>query len=496
MTSGLPRGTSLAVRRRLTPEPERPLPQDPVVWIRDELDEHLWSDQVRLMRSVITNRYTAWKACHGPGKSFSAARLIAWWIDGHPLGEAIAVSTAPSGPQVRAILWRELSRAHRKAGLRGRITTGAIPEWTIGGELVAFGRKPADYIDADQARAAFQGIHARYVLVVLDEACGIPEWLWTAVDTLVTNEASRVLAIGNPDDPTTHFAKVCQPGSGWNVLKTSAFDTPAFTGEKIPEQMRESLVSGLWVEEREREWGVESPLYISKVLGEFPETADDVIITPRMIREAQERDLSGNAIRDPGRFGMDVARYGTDETCVYRNRGGMIRLEMAWRKQDTDTSRARVQVLLEADRWRPMQIDVVGLGAGVYDPLANQGFRVQPFSGGEQAHDPGRFVNKNAEAWWSFREDLEAGLIDLDSDDLLLAAQLQGRKWRLDASQRRIRIESKDEMKARGVPSPDRADAAILSWYEGTRTVDDINVMLRRRDEPGSITGDLLSLQT
>jgi hypothetical protein len=229
---------------------------------------------------------------------------------------------------------------------------GVVPEWVIGGEIVAFGRKPADYVDPAQAPAAFQGIHARYVLVVLDEAGGIPEWLWEAVDTLVTNESSRVLAIGNPDDPTTHFARICAPGTDWHTLKTSAFDTPAYTEEPVPEQMKESLVSRMWVEERARGWGADSPLYISKVLGEFPEVADDMTITPRMIREAHERDLSGNAIKDPGRFGMDIAEFGKDETAIYLNRGGMIRLVAAWRKQDVDVSRARAQILLEENRYR------------------------------------------------------------------------------------------------------------------------------------------------
>lgn len=497
MTATLPRGVAQSVRRRLTPEPERELPQDPVVWIRDELDEHTWSVQRKILRSVVEHRKTAVQSCHGIGKSYIAARAAAWWIAGHPPGEAMVVTSAPSGHQVRTILWGELNRAHRRGNLPGKISRGQVPEWVVDGEQVAFGRKPADYVDPEQARTQFQGIHARYLLVVLDEGCGIPKWLWEATETLVTNEASRILAIGNPDDPTAHFAHVCAPGSGWNVLAVSAQDTPNFTGEAVPEQLRESLVSRLWVEERKREWGEDSPLYISKVLGQFPDVSDDVIITPRMIREAHERDLSGEAIADQGRFGMDVARMGADETVIYRNRGGMIRLEDSWRKQNTDVSRARAQNLLEAEPYRPMTVDVVGLGAGVYDPLAAHGFNVQPFNGGEQANDPRRFVNRNSEAWWAFREGLEAGLIDLDPDDLTLAAQLQSRRWKLDASQRRIRIETKDEMKARGLPSPDRADAAIMSWYEGVRTITDVKAMLPKPgDPPASITGDLLGLKT
>ena len=117
--------------------------------------------------------------------------------------------------------------AHRQAGLPGRVTLDA--KWYIGKELVAYGRKPADY---DQA--AFQGIHARYVLVIIDEAGGVPKSIFDAVDALATNIDARVVAVGNPDDPSSHFATICKPGSGWAVKKISAFDTPAYTGEEVP----------------------------------------------------------------------------------------------------------------------------------------------------------------------------------------------------------------------------------------------------------------------
>jgi hypothetical protein len=127
--------------------------------------------------------------------------------------------------QVHAILSRYIGQAHRKGKLPGRITLD--DEWYMGPgdmELVAFGRNPADH---DQS--AFQGIHALYALIVVDEACGVPKSIFDAVDALATNSNARVLAIGNPDDPSSHFAQICKPGSGWYVIKVSAFDTPAYT---------------------------------------------------------------------------------------------------------------------------------------------------------------------------------------------------------------------------------------------------------------------------
>jgi hypothetical protein len=492
MRLSLPPGTAENVLRRVTPEPERPLPRDPVRWVRDELDEHTWSVQRKIMRSVLENRDTAVQSCHGIGKSYIASRIAAWWIAGHPRGEALVATTAPSQPQVRTILWGEMRKAQRKGALPGFISQGQIPEWAIDGDLVAFGRKPQDRVSQEEARTYFQGIHARYLLVILDEAGGIPEWLWDATTSLVTNESARRLAIGNPDDPTTRFEKVCRPGSGWNVLQVGYMDTPNFSGERVPEQLREMLIGPTYVETARRDWGEDSPLFISKVLGRFPETADDVVITPKMIREAHARELPG---LERGRFGMDVARLGPDETVIYRNRGGVIRLVDAWRKMDTTRSAIRTANLIDADpalRYVPMTVDVVGLGAGVFDPLANQGYRVHPFNGGEAARENERYVNRRTEAWWHFRRGMEAGLIDLDPADELLAAQLQQPKWR-EVEGRRIRLETKDEMAKRGLKSPDRADAAVMAWYEPAQ-VGDPGVVMSGENE--SIAGDLLEALT
>jgi hypothetical protein len=160
--------------------------------------------------------------------------------------DPFATTTAPTTKQVHAILWRFIGQAHRKGKLHGRITLD--DEWYMGPggkELVAFGRKPTDH---DQS--AFQGIHALYPLIVVDEACGVPKSIFDAVDALATNSNGRVLAIGNPDDPSSHFAQICKPGSGWYVIKVSAFDTPAYTGDEVPAELLPLLVDPVWVEER------------------------------------------------------------------------------------------------------------------------------------------------------------------------------------------------------------------------------------------------------
>lgn len=249
----------------------------------DFVDEVLlgfsWSKQREIYDSVMANRHTAVKAAHDVSKSYTAATLAAYWLTVHEPGTAFVVTLAPTAHQVKGILWREMRSIARRGGLPGRLNQ---TEWYIGNSLVGFGRSPKD-----DAPTSVQGIHADQVLGIIDEADGVGELLFDALDTMCANDDSRVLAIGNPDNPGSHFARVCSPGSGWNTITISAFDSPNLTGEEVPDWLRKKLVSRTWVEERRKRWGERSPRYISKVLGEFPSDVRGALWTVAMIADAQ-----------------------------------------------------------------------------------------------------------------------------------------------------------------------------------------------------------------
>lgn len=493
MTATLPRGTTDAVLRNLFPETS-PYLHDPAGWVRDVLHEHLWSKQVEISESVRDERYTAAPSAHDTGKSYVASRLVAWWLSVHEPGTAFAVTTAPTTKQVEAVLWREIKKARKRGGLPGRITLEAQWYLPIGGEdeLVAYGRKPQDLTNAEEAATAFQGIHARYVLVVLDEACGIPLWLWNAVDSLVTNEHSRVLAIGNPDDPSSHFEKVCRPGSGWNVIPIDGLETPNFTDEPVPAELRDLLLSPTWVAERRVRWGEKSSLFISKVRGWFPEASDDLLISPAMVRAAQERDLSGAAIGDPGSYGWDIGELGPDETVGYLNRAGMVRHVYSAQRQETMATAGAIAAELREHPDRRSVVDKIGVGSGVYSRLREQSLEVFGFGAGERALDPLRYINRRAEAWWALRQAFVDGDIDLDPEDLDLAAELQAPKWGRD-SRGRVWVESKKSMRKRGVASPNRADAVMMSFVRGSALVlDDVLEPAAGGSDEGELITDIL----
>jgi hypothetical protein len=249
-------------------------------------------------------------------------------------------------------------------------------------------------------------------------------------------------------------------------------------------------VTPAWVEERRRDWGEGSPLWTSKVLGEFPDTSDEYLFSPEILKKAMRTQQSGIEM---GQYGADIARFGLDKTVVYRNRGFNVRFEAEWSKKDTMQTVGRLKKILERHpiKQPKMMIDVIGLGSGVFDRMREQDLSVAPFAGSEQARNPRRFKNRRAEAYWTFRDLCDSEIIDLDPDDDILLNQLGSLKWDTDSSGR-IFVESKDDMAKRGLPSPDRADAAVMSVVSSATARDILDSMNAHRDT--SISGrDLLS---
>lgn len=435
-----------------------PYVTDPVGWIQNRLGAHVWSKQADIARSVLDNRRTAVKSCHNSGKSWLAARIAAWWIDVHPPGEAFVVSTAPSYAQVHAILWEEIRAAAKTAKARNDPLPGKVflsDEWKLDdGTLVGWGRKPAD---ADEH--GFHGIHRRYVLALLDEACGVPAQLWTAVEAITTGKHCRILAIGNPDDPATEFGSVCKPGSGWNTIRVSAFDCPNFTDEPFPDSLRDLMLDPDWVEDKKRRWGEESPRYVAKVLGDFPDIGEDILFPPSMIIAAQERSLA------PGNhsiLGVDVARFGSDRTIFALAQWPKVRIVGDHGKQDTMETTGRAIAAVREYAVNEIRVDGVGVGGGVVDRLVEQGHNVVDMQAGASAIDSEHFANARAEWFWGLRERFEAGDADIDPDDDELAAQLGSLKYKY-TSRGQVLIESKDDIRKRKLPSPDKADAIMLA---------------------------------
>lgn len=457
---------------------------DPDVWAREKLGDVLWSGQRRILQSVRDHRKTAVATCHEVGKSYDAGILAAWWINTHKPGEAFVVTTAPTNPQVRVILWREIGRAHSRGNLLGRVNQ---TEWKISingkEETVAIGRKPSDY-----SSTALQGIHAPFVLIIVDEASGVRGALWDALDSLMANDGSKSLEIGNPEDPSGEFHEHCRPGSGYSVIHISAFDTPNFTGEELPDSIKRQLIGRIYVEERRRKWAprwqwneagtcVEPPLnahgepetdsampsWYSRVLGQFPPqgSADRALIPLAWIDAAVERHLipTGDSL-----LGVDVGAGG-DESTGCHLQGDVARILWSDRNPDTMQTCGNVARALRTTQSSSAAIDMIGIGRGVLDRGKELGL---PFVGFNSSMKPTteeaqeEFANFRAQSGWILRQRFEHGNIDIDSTDDDLIEELRALRFKV-TSHGKIILESKDEIKKRIGRSPNRADALMIA---------------------------------
>lgn len=427
--------------------------RDPVWWVRSVLGGFLWSKQCEVLESVRDHRRTAVRSGHGVGKTHTAGNVVLWFLYCFPASRVITTATTFS--QVRDLLWREINALHSRAlfPLGGQVLQTRI-ELEDGRFAVGLSAKPEN-------KESFQGHHAEHILLVFDEASGVPEPIYEAGEGYMTTAGAKQLLIGNPTRTQgTFFDAFNSRLDEYQQIHISSLDSPAFTGEEVPPDVASRLVSPEWVEER-RKWEG-TPLWDIRVAGEFPEEDDNTVFPMSLLRSAQENELPGT---DKGQYGCDIARMGEDRTEIYRNRGGVIRHVASAGKQDTMATTGMIAKLLRLRGDVPAQIDAVGVGAGVYDRLREQGFPVLEFNAGSAPIDRERFKNRRAEIFWSLRERMEDGEVDLppDGEDDELIAQLGSLRFKLD-SRGRILIESKDDMRKRGLPSPDKADAAAMAW--------------------------------
>jgi hypothetical protein len=437
---------------------------DPALWAKEVLGKTLWSKQREIAKSVVDNTHTAVVSCNGAGKSGLAGILAVWWVATHEPRDVAVICSAPTYIQIARVLFKEIQDNFRAAKEHGVTLPGYITqsqEWKLDdGTVMAWGRRPAD----KDIVSAFQGIHRRYVMVVLDEAGGIPEDLYTATEAVTNTEGARVLAIGNPDARGTTFHRIFREDPTWNKIKISAFDTPNFTGEDVPEELKPLLIQPAWVERQKISWGEDSARYKSKILAEFPDEADNTFFSQVAIDRGVDTDIEEDYLVDAV-LGVDLARFGEDDSVVYINRGGRCRKLATWSKATSIESATRIHNLAIEHGATQVRIDAAGLGGPIVDQvvaLADNRYVTISMLGSAASPDNTRWLNARAFNYDSLREAMLNNKVDIDPDDKVLLEELLMIQYKFSAKGA-IQIESKDDMKARGVKSPDSLDALVYA---------------------------------
>lgn len=439
---------------------------NPAKWAEDH-GLFMWSKQIEVSRSVVEHQKTLVVTSNGVGKSRLSAMLVNWWVDTHPVDDTTVVTTATNWKQVRNVLWKEIPRVKSDAGIGGKVNADAT--WKVGDrqDPIAFGMKPDD-----KDESGFQGVHDQYVLVIMDEAGGISKEIFTAADAITTNKFARILAIANPNDPSCYMAEVYKremrlkpEERSWNIIQFGAYDTPNFTGEVVPVEVATRLVQVDWVEARKKEWGEDDPRFVARVLGEFPDVSDDGLFNMGRVMQSMEAyDTSEPDEGMPITIGVDVARYGSDSSVIVSNQGGYIRIHGRYQGLNGPELARKVGELAVEMEAVEIRIDAIGVGASVLDSIYNfvpPTISVVGIHGNAKSGDSTKWYNYRAAMYDQFAKAVADGRVYLPDDDEL-HNEIASIKYEYRGSA--LLIESKENMRKRGIKSPDVLDAVIYAY--------------------------------
>lgn len=439
---------------------------DPVGFVRDRLGATPWGKQREILEALRDHRYVAVRSCNGSGKTYVAAHAVIWWLLSYD--DAAVITTAPTARQVSETLWREIRQIHaaNRELIGGKLSSTRLE---LGPRRFAFGF-------ATDVAERFQGFHQGHILFVVDEASGVEAKIFDAMEGSMTSRHAKMLVIGNPTALSGVFYDAFHKDRAfWHTIHISAFDTPGLTGVDDVEAgaglkpaatgpVADGLVTPEWVERAGKRWGKNSSTYQVRVLGEFPSAATDTLIPLKHIEDAVGREFDG-PIRDEAIMGLDVARFGDDRSVACVRRGPVVTGLWVFPPSDVMTTTGRALDLARQHGVGKINVDEVGLGAGVLDRMREIGsVEAVGINGGRKANVPERYLNLRAEMFDALKQRFHSGEISI-CDDAELISELASLKYSF-TSKGQIRLEDKQALRASGRPSPDKADAVMLAFAE------------------------------
>lgn len=437
----------------------------PVHFVEDIIGAKPDPDQARILQSVAVNTMTSTRSGHGVGKSAVEAWVVIWFMATRPFPKIPC--TAPTQHQLFDILWAEVSK-----WLRNNPALEKEFVWTK--EKLYLKGYPEEWFAVARTATkpdALQGFHAEHVLYIIDEASGVKDNIFEPVLGSLSTPGARLLMCGNP----TQLSGFFYDSHHKNRASYQTFHIDGRKSGRVSQEFVDTIVNM---------YGEDSDVFRVRVAGEFPKAEDDVLIPLSLVENSIMTEFTDRKNPDSIHIGCDVARFGDDKTVI-----GYKVDEKAdfWKKRRGQDLMKTADDIIELgeellrryhyDRKIPVKVDDGGVGGGVTDRLRQI-----------KRNDPERF-------WWleivpvkfgvrikhvhyhdstSYMMSVVKKLLmphDEDGsekpvelvlpDDSDLVAQLSTRKYAMTENSK-IKVESKDAIKKRGLPSPDEADCVLL----------------------------------
>ncbi len=422
----------------------------PDVWQRDILE--VIGQSVRDGSSLGEAIRIAVASGHGIGKTALIAWIIIWFISTREFPQ-IPV-TANTRDQLLHKTWRELSKWHGISINKHWFQWTATKFYNVHYPETWF----ASAIPWSEGNSeAFAGTHEKHVLVIYDEASAIADGIWEVTEGAMTTVGAMWIAFGNPTRTNGRF-KECFARFKHRWI-TRQVDSR--TAKKASQTQIEA-----WI----RDYGEDSDFVRVRVRGVFPRAGTTQFIEHELYDDARHYVATGFEFQ-PKVLILDVARFGDDQSVSSLRQGRKFRVKKRWRGLDTVTLANNFIEHIEDEEPDAIVIDGDGIGAGVIDIIRARNFDrkagkdiLTEFHGGGVPQDPAKYFNRRAEVWGLTRDALKAGF-DLP-DDPELEADLTGPQYSYVTRNGCdvIQLESKKDMKARGLASPDVGDTLCMSF--------------------------------
>jgi len=429
---------------------------DPVRFVREMLGAEPFDYQQEFLKALAKGtRKMSVKSGHGTGKSTTASWAMLWFLLLRFPNKVVV--TAPTSSQLFDAMFAELKR-----------WINELPKelqqlLNVKSDRVELLSAPSEaFISCRTARAetpeALAGVHSDHVLLIVDEASGVPEQVFEAAAGSMSGHSATTLMLSNPTRSSgTFFESHNRMANSWWTRTWSCIDSP--------------LVSDEFVDEMRLRYGEESNAFRVRVLGQWPLADDNTIIPFHLVESAQHRDVE---VYEDGKivWGIDIARFGNDATALCKRQGSIITEIRSWRGLDLMQTCGRVvaeyNALPPSKRPSELLVDSIGLGSGVVDRLRELDLPVRGINVSESPSMGDTYMNLRSELWFKAKAFLEERGCKIPKDDQLLS-ELTSVRYSFTSSGK-MKAESKDEMRKRGLGSPDLADAFCLCMASDAAT--------------------------
>lgn len=434
--------------RKLWSDFVREYREDPVNFVRRvfECEPDPWQADV-LEDIARGERRISVRSGHGVGKSTCAAWASLWYVTTRfPVK---VVMTAPTASQLYDALFAEVKRWVRQ------MPPFVKDLFDVKSERIELLSAPNEcFISARTSRPeqpeALQGVHSDYVLLIADEASGIPEAVFEAAAGSMSGHNATTLLLGNPVRSSGFFYDTHHRLSGeWKTYHVSCVGSPR--------------VSEDFIRDMAARYGEDSNAFRIRVLGEFPLADDDTVIPMELIETAWQRDITPLP-HWPEVWGVDIARFGSDRSSLVKRRGQIVTDVQMWSGYDLMQSAGVIFNEYQSAATKPTEIlvDVIGMGAGVVDRLRELNLPVRGINVAESPASKQKYINLRAELWFEMRDWFSQRACKIPRHEQLIE-QLASVKYSF-ASNGKVKLERKEDMRNRLKFSPDAADALALTF--------------------------------